>query len=94
MRYSCRKLYEISKEREGSVKSLYRRGTYRISSVDGGDYRAQVGKTMLIRTLEQYASVGNQRDRPNSYRIKMGNIRLPHATPLIYGCLMLHCYHI
>lgn len=40
LQYAFPRLYSIVKEKNVSVRELFRRGTYRLASVNNGDYRA------------------------------------------------------
>lgn len=41
LKYAAPKLYELSNWKEGSVRDHYRRGSYRIGTINNGNYRIQ-----------------------------------------------------
>lgn len=58
------KTYDITSDKDESVKLFYRKGTFRIATLRDGYYRNQTEKTKIIRKLENNISIPENKDMP------------------------------
>lgn len=58
------KTYEITRDKDGSVRSFYRMGTFKIATLRDGDYWNQTERTTIIKKLENNISRPGTRGTP------------------------------
>lgn len=58
------KTYEVTRDKDASMKSFYRRGTYRIAAIRDGDYQGQAERNTIIKKLENSILEPRHRDMP------------------------------
>lgn len=64
LKYSFQKLYEVSRKKEISVKLMYRRGIYRLSRAQSGDYTVHLERNLMTRRLQDKVPLQDQEDKP------------------------------